>query len=286
MPPSRTAATRRASPVPSSVSTAIAHSVAGPVRRLEFALRDAAQEAGERLVLVHADHRLVVAGHADIGHEGGAAGQDALVGGRHMGVGADHEARAAVGEIAHRLLLAGRLGMHVDDDGVGVAAERAGGEFALDRGERIVERVHEDAAHGVDHQHARAVLGLDHGGAAPGRAGRIVERTDQPRRALDEHQRLALVPGMVAERDGVGAGVEEILIDRLGDAEAAGGILAVDDDEIELPVGDQAGQALQHDRPAAAPHHVADKQNSHITSCGSRSLRAPLARDRGARRAA
>ena len=34
------------------------------------------------------------------------------------------------------------------------------------------------------------------------------------------------------------------LIDRLGDAEAAGGVLAVDDDEIELPLGDQSRQAL------------------------------------------
>ena len=51
------------------------------------------------------------------------------------------------------------------------ARERTGGELALDRGERIVERIHEDAAHGVDHQHVLAVLGLDHGGAAPGRAG-------------------------------------------------------------------------------------------------------------------
>ena len=92
--------------------------------------------------------------------------QDAVVGGRRMGVGADHEAGAAVAEMAHRLLLAGRLAVHVDDDGVGAALERAGGELALDRGERIVERVHEDAAHGVDDQHARAVLGLDQRRAA------------------------------------------------------------------------------------------------------------------------
>jgi undecaprenyl diphosphate synthase len=46
--------------------------------------------------------------------------------------------------------------MHVDDDGIGAGTERAGGELALHRRERIVERVHEDAAHGIDHQHARA----------------------------------------------------------------------------------------------------------------------------------
>ena len=198
-----------------------------------------------------------IAGHADIGDEGGAPGQDAVVGGRHMGVGADDEAGAAVAEMAHGLLLAGRLAMHVDDDGVGAVAQRTGGELAVDRGEGIVERVHEDAAHGVDHQRALAVLGVDQRGAAAGRAGGIVGRADQARRALDEDQRLALVPGVVAERDGVGAGVDQLVVDRLGDAEAAGGVLAVDHDQVELPVGDEAGQPVVHDvrpvRPTMSP---------------------------------
>ena len=109
-----------------------------------------------------------IAGHADVRHEGGAPRQDAMVGGRRVGMGADHEAGAAVDEKAHRLLLAGRLAMHVEDDGVGAGFERAGGELALDRGERIVERVHEDAAHGVDDQRALAVLGVDQAAPRPG----------------------------------------------------------------------------------------------------------------------
>ena len=132
-------------------------------------------------------------------------------------------------------------------------------KFALDRGERIVHRVHEDAAHGVDHQRALAVLGVDQGGAAPGRAFRIIDRADQPRRALDEHQRLALVPGVIAERDGVGAGVDQLVVDRLGDAESAGGVLAIDDDEVELPVGYQARQALVDNCPPGAADDVADE---------------------------
>ena len=39
-----------------------------------------------------------------------------------MGVRADHEARPAVAEKAHRLLFAGRLAMEIDDDGVGAFA--------------------------------------------------------------------------------------------------------------------------------------------------------------------
>ena len=95
-------------------------------------------------------------------------------------------------------------------------------------------------------------------GAAAGRAGRIVDRADQPRRALDEDQRLLLVPGVIAERDRVGAGVEQLLVDRLGDAEAAGGVLAVDDDEIELPVarpgrGSRSSTIARPLRPTMSP---------------------------------
>ena len=272
MPPSRTGATFFARPLLSSVSTAMPHKVAGAVGRLEARARHLAQETVERLVLLHADDRIEIAGHADVGDEGGAARQDAVIGGRRMGMRADHERGAAIGEIAHRLLLAGRLAMDVDDDGVGVLAERAGGQLALDRREGIVERIHEDAAHGVDDQRALAVLGVDQRGAAARRAGRIIERANQPRRALDEHQRLALIPGMIAERDGVGAGVDEFVVDRLGDAEAAGGVLAVDDDEIELPVGDQSRQPLADDGAPGAPDHVADEQNSHAFSDLAKSI--------------
>jgi hypothetical protein len=126
----------------------------------------------------------------------------------------------------------------------------------------------------------------DQGRATAGRAGGIVQRPDQARRALDEDQRLALIPGVVAERDGIGAGIEQLLIDRLGDAEAASGVLTVDHHQVELPLGDQSRQPLEDDGAPGAADHVADEQNSHFTSYDTRSPRVPLARDRGARRGA
>ena len=80
---------------------------------------------------------------------------------------------------------------------------------------------------------------LDHRRAASRRAGGIIGRADQARLALDEHQRLALIEGVIAERHRVDADGEELLEDRLGEAEAAGRVLAVDDDEIEPPAGAQ-----------------------------------------------
>ncbi|CAD5248465.1 conserved hypothetical protein [Bosea sp. 46] len=182
-----------------------------------------------------------------------------------MGVGADDEAGAAVEIIGHGELLAGRLGMDVDDDGVGGVPERAGGELALKRGEGVVERVHEQAAHDVDDEDPRAVARLDHSRTTAGRTGRIVRRTDQARLALDEDQRLALVPGMVAERHDIGAGGERLVADRLGDAEAAGGVLAIDDDAVELPALAQAGEAILDGEAAGAPDDVTEKEQTHVT---------------------
>ena len=100
----------------------------------------------------------------------------------------------------------------------------------------------------------------------PGVPAWKIQRADQPRRALDEHQRLALIPGVIAERDRIRAGVEEFLIDRLGDAEAAGGVLAIDDDEVELPVADHAGQMFRNRGAPCPADHVTDEKNSQIST--------------------
>ena len=93
--------------------------------------------------------------------------------------------------------------------------------------------------------------------AAAGRALGVVRGTDEPGLTRDEDQRLALVESVVAERDRVGAGGQKILADRLGNAEAAGGVLAIDDDEIEPPMlascGRRASSAARPLRPTTSP---------------------------------
>ena len=177
-----------------------------------------------------------------------AAREDPVIGTRRMRVRADDQARLAVGEMAERPFLAGRFGMKVDDRCVAHLAERAEAELALDGGERIVERVHEDAAQDVDDQKAGAIRTLDDGRAASRRAWGEIGRPDQARLALDEHQRLALIERVIAERHGVDADGEEFLENSLGEAEAAGRILAIDDDKIEPPAGAQKGNLLKDRR--------------------------------------
>src|SRR6516164_5540129 len=109
----------------------------------------------------------------------------------------------------------------------------------------------------------RAVLGVDQRGTAAGRTGGIIDRAKQLRRAFDENQRLLLVPGVIAARNHVDPGIDEFLVDRFGDAEAAGGVLAVDRDEIELPVLHEDAEALEQDGTPAASHDVADEKDAH-----------------------
>ncbi len=97
-----------------------------------------------------------------------------------MRVGADDEASAAVDEMAETLLLAGRLGMEIEDDRIGLLLQRAGVEDDLRRFEGVVEfGMHEDPAHDVGDEHARAVSGIEKAGATAGRALGIVGGTQE-----------------------------------------------------------------------------------------------------------
>ena len=71
-----------------------------------------------------------------------------------MGVRAKHRRDPAIGEMAERHLLAGRLGVKIDDDRRHVVAQPILGEDVVEPGERIVERVHEEPAHQIDDEHA------------------------------------------------------------------------------------------------------------------------------------
>ena len=72
-------------------------------------------EGAERLLEPHPDHPGARAGHADVGDERRPLRQHPRVGGRDVGVGAEHGGDASVQVPAHRHLLAGHLGVEVDD---------------------------------------------------------------------------------------------------------------------------------------------------------------------------
>ena len=139
------------------------------------------------------------------------------------------------------------------------------GNHAWDQREALVfiERVHENAAHDIEHQHAGAVASLADGDAAARRAGRKIDRPDHARLPFDEDQGLALVPGVVAERDDVRAGVQDVVGNRLGDAEAARRVLAIDHDEVEPPAFAQGGKLLRDHIAAWSADDIAEEKETH-----------------------
>ncbi len=88
-------------------------------------------------------------------------------------------------------------------------------------------------------------------------------RPQEPLLPGGEHHGLALVEGVVAGRDGVGPGVDDGAQDVFRDAEPAGGVLAVDDDEIERVIGDEPGKLFDHGIAARAADDISQKQQSH-----------------------
>ena len=74
---------------------------------------------------------------------------------------------------------------------------------------------------------------------------------------------LAAVPDMVSGGDDIDAGGIEFAADLVCDAEAGGGVLAIDDDEIEGQLAAETRQVFDHARPSRAADDVAAEQNSH-----------------------
>ena len=120
--------------------------------------------------------------------------------------------------------------------------------------------LHEGLAEHLGDEDAAAARRVEEARAAAGSAAGEVERADDPRLGLDEGLHVALVEGVVAEGDAVGAGLEEERGVRAAQAHAAGGVLAVDHDEIERPVAAQPRQMLSERGAAGPAHHVAEKE--------------------------
>ncbi len=110
-----------------------------------------------------------------------------------------------------------------------------------------------------------------------------VERAQDARLGLDELQHVLLVEGVIAQRHAIGPGGQQRLGMLAAQPRAAGGVLAVDHDEIQPPVGAQARQVLGHRRAPGAAHHIAQKQQSHgpVLGAATGKGKRPVAGPRG-----
>ena len=229
-----------------------------------------AGQAGEELVEAEldldADDGIVGAGHADVGLEGGALGEDAVVGGGDVGVGAEDGGDAAIEIPAEGLLFARGLGVEIDEDDLGGDF----GEELVGFAEGVVAGGHEDAALEVEDGVLGAVIEGALVAAEAYGGGGVVAGTEQAAGALvrggeDAHvvEDFALIPDVVAGGDDVGAEIEEFLGERGRDAEAAGRIFTVDDEEVDGVGSKQVGQVGLDDAAAGGAEDIADEENIH-----------------------
>ena len=197
-------------------------------------------------------------GHAQIGDETGALGQDLAVGGGDVGVGAPDALGLAVQIPCHGALLAGGLGMEVQQSDVILplaAVQKVGGHS-----EGVVQiGVELDAAHEVHHRDAHT-LALEDVEAAAGEPAGVVVGAQESWLLLHVLGDLDAVPGVVAQGDGVGPGVKEPL-GLTGQDAHAGAVFSVDHGEMDVVRRLQLAQAAGEDVLSAFAHHVAHGEN-------------------------
>ncbi len=68
---------------------------------------------------------------------------------------------------------------------------------------------------------------------------------------------------MVAGRHHVGTRTNGVVKNLFGNAETASGVLAVDDNEVQLQIGNQPRQLFINRGTARPAHHITQKKQSH-----------------------
>ena len=155
-------------------------------------------------------------------------------------------------------LLAGRLGVHVDEDVISVSGQAVQHRVGLP--ERGSSDVQEQTARQRHHPQPDPVA-LDGADPVTGLGAQIVGRPQDALLAVEVGIDLALAVGVVAERDHVDAGVEELIGDLRRDSEAPRRVLAVDDQEVEAQPIAQHGDQPEQRAAAKASDHVSDEQD-------------------------
>ena len=85
----------------------------------------------------------------------------------------------------------------------------------------------------------------------------------QPGLDADVADRFLLVPDVIAGRHHVDAVREQVVADLARDAEAAGGVLGVDDHEVDAVPAHNRVEPGAHQIAPGAPDDIADKQDVH-----------------------
>ena len=161
--------------------------------------------------------------------------------------------------VRHRHLLARRLGVEVDEHG---NVLRNLGEDSVDRLERTVDGLHEDASLHVDDGELERRRGYKRPPAARAFGGEV-RGPDDALKGANLPGKLLLPPGVVAKRDRIGARIENLLRERRGKARARRAVLGVHDDGGKQELAPEALELLRKNSPSGAADDVAYHQYLH-----------------------
>ena len=209
-------------------------------------------------LLFHADDGIVRSGHTAVCLVRRAARQDARVGGGNMRVRPHHRRNTSVQIPAHRHLLAGHLGMEIDEPDFHFF--RNARQHLIDLPERTIGVGHVHPALQIHHGAFRAASRLVNIKARAGSGNGIVGRPDQPGLPTQVIVNVPLVPDVIAGRHHVDAGTKEILGDIGRDAEARGRVFAVRDHHINALRGPDIRQMVRDNAAARMAENIADKK--------------------------
>jgi hypothetical protein len=147
--------------------------------------------------------------------------------------------------------------VEVDEHVVAAAGERR--EDGVYLGEGVATGAQEDVALEVDHAQAHAAA-LHDARAVAGLGGQEVRGAQDPVVIVEVADDLGAVVGVVAQRDDVDAGREQLVGDLRRDPEPARYVLAVDDHERVAVRLAQPWQQREQGAAAQTPDQVADEQ--------------------------
>ena len=192
---------------------------------------------------------------------GGATGEDTSIGGRDVRVGPDNGRDTPVEVPSHRDLLARQLGVEVHEERISCPGLR--GEQLVDGAERIALDLQVHLPAQVDHADPHPG-GLRDGVSPAWIPGWEVHGADDSSLGVEQRVDVAMAVGVVAEGDHVGARLEDLLRGRLGDPDAAAGVLAVDHDQVGTLRLTELRHRGRKGLPAGLTDHVPDEEEAHL----------------------
>ena len=171
-------------------------------------------------------------------------------------MGAPHGLGAAVQIPGHGPLFAGGLGVEVHEHHVCVLA--LSGEDAvglLEGGGEVAVQL--KAAHEIQHADAKPLGAFKHTEAPAGEIGGEVGRAQDIGALVQVIRDLEPAPGVVAQGDDIGSGVENF-IGVAGQQAQPGGVFAVDDGEVDVVFFFQSPEVVVQAVKPPLRHHVPD----------------------------